>query len=350
MNIPQQVIDGFNLGGDEFKINQHGNGLIHATYVVEKNETPVFILQRVNHLVFKKPEDIAFNLNLIGNHISANAPEYPFAGPLKTINGEDYVIVEGLYYRLIPFIKDTHTLDVCNTEEQAFCAARAFGKFTSILSGLDVEQLRPSIPGFHDLINRYSQFEQALKVGNSIRLESTKDVAAFLIDRNSIVDVYRSIQQDHSFTLRVAHCDTKINNVLFDKNDMDVCVIDLDTVMPGYLISDIGDMMRTYLSPANEEENDFSKISVRKPFIHAIIDGYSSAMGDKLSDKEKNAFIYAGKFMIYMQALRFYTDHLNNDVYYGARYEGHNLMRAQNQLKLLSELEAVESSFPTLFL
>lgn len=348
MNIPQQVIDGFNLGTGEYKIQQHGNGLIHATYVVKKDDEPRYILQRVNHLVFKKPEDIAFNLNYIGNYISKNQPEYPFAGPLPSADGKDYVIADGDYYRLIPFIKNTHTLDVCKTEEQAFCAARAFGNFTSILSGLDVQLLRPSIPGFHDLIKRYEQFEQALQTGNKERLSNTQDLADFLIERKSIVDIYRAIQTDPSFVLRVMHCDTKINNVLFDKQDNDVCVIDLDTVMPGYFISDIGDMMRTYLSPANEEESDFEKVVVRTSFIHAIIDGYSSAMGNNLSEKEKQAFIYAGKFMIYMQALRFYSDHLNNDVYYGAKYEGHNLIRAHNQQKLLSELEKVEKDFPAL--
>ena len=120
--------------------------------------------------------------------------------------------------------------------------------------------------------------------------------------------------------------------------------------MPGYFISDIGDMMRTYISPANEEVADLDQVIVRQPFIKAIIEGYASAMGDNLSALEKQAFIYGGKFMIYMQALRFYTDHLNNDIYYGARYEHHNLVRTQNQVKLLTKLEAVESAFPKLIL
>lgn len=350
MNIPQQVLDGFGLTSSDLTFAKHGNGLIHSTYVIKKHDIPVYILQQVNHHVFKKPEDIAFNLNYIGTYLAEHHPEYPFAGPIKTQYGEDYVIADGQYFRLIPFIKDSHTVDVCETEEQAYCAARAFGKFTSILSGLDVQPLRPSIPGFHDLVFRYTQFEDALKNGNKERLSSTASIAQFLIDRKSIVDIFSAIQSNPSFSLRVTHHDTKINNVLFDKQDKDLCVIDLDTVMPGYFISDIGDMMRTYISPANEEVADLDQVIVRQSFIKAIIEGYASAMGDNLSALEKQAFIYGGKFMIYMQALRFYTDHLNNDVYYGARYEHHNLVRTQNQVKLLTELEAVETAFPKLVL
>jgi thiamine kinase-like enzyme len=140
----------------------------------------------------------------------------------------------------------------------------------------------------------------------------------------------------------VTHHDTKISNVLFDDQDNGLCVIDLDTVMPGYFISDVGDMMRTYLSPVNEEEKDLSKIIIRNEYFKAITDGYLSEMSAELTEKEKEHFVYAGKFMIYMQALRFITDHLNNDHYYGAAYEGHNFVRANNQAVLLQKLSEKE--------
>lgn len=345
MSIPHQVLEGFGLTNHPYTLSKHGNGLIHATYVVKDQDEPVFILQQVNHQVFKKPEDIAFNLHYIGQYLAKHHPAYPFAGPIKTVEGNDYVIVDDRYYRLIPYIKDSHTVDVCANEEQAYAAARAFGRFTSMLSGLDLAPLKPSIPGFHDLLFRYTQFEEALKKGNAARLSATANVATYLAERKHIVDQFAAIQTNPAFSLRVTHHDTKINNVLFDHQQKEICVIDLDTVMPGYFISDIGDMMRTYISPANEEEADLDKVIIRRSFIEAIIEGYSSAMGDKLSPLEKQAFIYGGKFMIYMQALRFYTDHLNNDVYYGARYENHNLIRANNQVKLLSELEAIDQDF-----
>ena len=147
----------------------------------------------------------------------------------------------------------------------------------------------------------------------------------------------------------VTHHDTKISNVLFDKSDKGLCVIDLDTVMPGYFISDVGDMLRTYLSPVNEEEKDLSRIEVRDDYFKAIAEGYLSEMKEELSQKEKEHFVYSGKFMIYMQALRFLTDYFKDDTYYGSKYPGHNLVRATNQATLLKKLTQKEKLLNAMF-
>ena len=145
------------------------------------------------------------------------------------------------------------------------------------------------------------------------------------------------------------HHDTKISNVLFDKKNRGLCIIDLDTVMPSFFISDVGDMMRTYLSPVSEEEKDFSKIEVRDEFFEAIVRGYLHDMNDELSAIEKNYFVYAGKFLIYMQALRFLTDYFNNDVYYGSKYPQQNFVRANNQIVLLRRLLEKEEKWKKIF-
>ncbi len=165
------------------------------------------------------------------------------------------------------------------------------------------------------------------------------------MDQTFIVEVFEAIKANPGFKLRVMHHDTKISNVLFNAENKGACVIDLDTVMPGYFISDVGDMMRTYLSPVTEEESDFDKIKVRDEYFKAIADGYLNKMRDKLSETEKAHFVYAGKFLIYMQAIRFLTDYLNNDAYYGSKYEGHNLMRAKNQIVLLQRFIEKEQVF-----
>jgi thiamine kinase-like enzyme len=165
-----------------------------------------------------------------------------------------------------------------------------------------------------------------------------------LINHDAIVKEYQCIIHDSAFKLRVTHHDTKISNVLFDKKEEAICVIDLDTVMPGYFISDVGDMVRTYVSPVSEEEKDFDLITVRKDFYRAIVEGYAKEMKDELTEMETRHFFYAGQFMIYMQALRFLTDHLNNDVYYGAKYEGQNFVRANNQFILFQRLTEKEDS------
>jgi Ser/Thr protein kinase RdoA (MazF antagonist) len=158
------------------------------------------------------------------------------------------------------------------------------------------------------------------------------------------------ITRHPDFKQRVMHHDTKISNVLFDNSSKAICIVDLDTVMPGYFISDTGDIFRTYLSPVDEEEADLDKIQIRTSFFKAIVEGYLSEMKDELSETEKQYFLYAGKFMIYMQALRFIADYLNNDIYYGARYEGHNLVRGKNQVVLLQKFIEKEEELQNIML
>jgi thiamine kinase-like enzyme len=203
--------------------------------------------------------------------------------------------------------------------------------------------LQTTIPDFHNLSLRYDQFLQAVQQAGKYRKKQAGELIAYLDDQKDIADIYKNIRQNPAFTLRVTHHDTKISNVLFDHQDKGLCVIDLDTVMSGYFISDIGDMLRTYLCPVTEEEKDFSKILIRENFFISIVKGYLSEMQHELSAEEKKYFVYAGKFMIYMQALRFLTDYLDDDQYYGQKYEGHNLVRAGNQSVLLQKLTEKEN-------
>jgi Ser/Thr protein kinase RdoA (MazF antagonist) len=333
-----QILRAFGLDPDNYQAVSFGSGLIHATFKVTRQGTPEYILQKVNHNVFRHPEDIAHNINILGRYLAHHAPGYTFTTPVKTGEEEDYCMYDGGYYRLFPFVQNSHTIDVCTSPAQAWEAAAQFGKFTAVLKDFDTSLLRYTIPGFHDLSWRYRQFEEALKDGDQERLNASKTIATKLLDHKSIVDRFETYKSSSAFITRVTHHDTKISNVLLDEKQKGICVIDLDTVMPGFFISDVGDMIRTYVSPANEEEKELQKIVIRKDFLDAIISGYSEHMHDLLRAEEKAAFVYAGEFMIYMQALRFYTDHLWNDRYYGARYSGHNLLRAQNQLQLLEEL------------
>lgn len=316
----------------------YGSGLINRTWKITTSAGQ-YILQKVNHTVFEKPENITHNIRLIAAYIKKHFPAYCFAAPVRSTEGNEMIDLkdEG-FFRMFPFVPNSHSKDVVETPEQAFEAASQFGKFTGLLTDFDVSELKITIPHFHDLSLRYQQFLQALEGGNSQRITESKSLIKTLISYSNIVTEYERIKSNPEFKLRVTHHDTKISNVLFDEADKGICVIDLDTVMPGYFISDVGDMMRTYLSPVSEEEADFSKIEVRDEFYKAIVQGYYEEMKEVLTETEKNSFFYAGKFMIYMQALRFLTDHLNNDVYYGAKYEGQNFVRAGNQAVLLERL------------
>jgi Ser/Thr protein kinase RdoA (MazF antagonist) len=320
-----------------------GEGLINHTWKISA-DGQAYILQKINQQVFKKPEDIAFNIDLIAEYLKQYEPGYRFIAPIRSIDGQSLVHnKEEGYYRAFPFVNGSHSKDVVERPEQAYEAAKQFGRFTKLLKGVDITKLKITIPSFHDLGLRYQQFLIALEKGNQKRIAECADLIQQIKNWSFIKDEYEEIKKNPEFILRVTHHDTKISNVLFDKNDNGLCVIDLDTIMPGYFISDVGDMMRTYLSPAGEEETDLSKIEIRQDFYKAIADGYLSEMQDELTETEIKHFFYSGLFMIYMQAIRFLTDHMNDDVYYGAKYPGHNLNRAKNQATLLQQLLDKES-------
>ncbi len=344
----QQILSAYDLDEDQFEIEQINNGLINQTWRL-KNSHDDYILQRINTSIFNDPQAIASNLKALDDYLHHNDPGYLFVVPIKTNKNEGMVfLAEKGYFRLSHFVKSSHTINAAETPEQAFEAAKEFGKFTRLLSSFPVDKLQITLPDFHNLSLRYVQFLEALEKGNKNRLQQSKELVEFIIQNKNIVETYERILHNPEFKLRVTHHDTKISNVLFNEEDKGLCVIDLDTVMPGYFISDAGDMIRTYLSPVSEEEKDFSKIEIREKFFVSIFKGYMSEMNEELTDEEKEHFIYAGKFMIYMQAIRFLTDHINNDIYYGAKYENQNFVRAGNQSALLKRLIENEENLMSL--
>ncbi len=319
-----------------------GDGLINQTWLL-KHHTDTYIFQRINDTIFHSPTDIAENIHALKEFFNTNFPDYLFVKTIQTLDKKEIVFhpSEG-YCRMFEFVIGSKTFNTLQNSQLAFEGAKQFGRFTKNLSKFDVSKLHITLVDFHNLSLRYQQFETALNKGNANRINACAEAIEFIESQKSIVDEFDQIKTNSNFKKRVTHHDTKISNVLFDANNKGLCVIDLDTVMPGYFISDVGDMLRTYLSPVSEEEVDFSKIEIREDYFQAILEGYISEMKDELSDEEKSYFVYAGKFMIYMQALRFITDYFNNDSYYGSKYEGQNLVRANNQLVLLKLLLSKE--------
>jgi Ser/Thr protein kinase RdoA (MazF antagonist) len=333
----EHILNAFEISTQVSTIKAFGNGLINHTWHVS-NVDGNYILQKINHSIFKQPEDIADNINSIANYFSTHHPKYHFVNPIKTTDNKGMICVEEQgYFRMFPFVENSHTIDVVSTTQQAFEAAKQFGCFTNLSSGFEVDKLKTTLPDFHNLNLRYKQFEEVLVTGNFTRIEKSLNAIEYLNSEKEIVTTYNNICTNKQFKKRVTHHDTKISNVLLDNEDKGICVIDLDTIMPGYFISDVGDMMRTYLSPVSEEEKKFKKIEIREDYFKAIAEGYLGEMKNELSKEEINHFVYAGKFMIYMQALRFLTDYLNDDIYYGSKYEEHNFVRANNQITLLKK-------------
>ncbi len=339
----EKIVAHYGLEEKKLTIEPIGSGLINETWRIKANGQD-YILQKVNHSIFKDPGAIAKNVHLISEYLKKHFPGYLFPKTLSTTDQHDLLKLEddGGYYRITFFVQDSHTIDTVQNTKQAFEAARQFGKFTHLLADFPRESLLETLPDFHNLTLRYQQFTQALLKGKHNRIVESTDLIKFIQSQKEIVTNYENILRSPDFKKRVTHHDTKISNVLFNDTDDGLCVIDLDTVMPGYFISDVGDMLRTYLSPVSEEEKDFSKIIIREDYFQAVKKGYMSEMEEDLSTKEKDHFIFAGKFMIYMQSIRFLTDYLTNDTYYGSKYPGHNFVRAGNQAELLKRLIEME--------
>lgn len=320
---------------DAIRITPMSGGLIHSTWKVEATQG-VFLFQQLNTSVFQSPEKIHTNLRRVKAHLLQYHPDYLLPTPLALPNGDDLLrSSSGTCFRLFSFIEGSQSYIVANSVQLAYEAAFQFGTLTRVLEKMDTAQYYLPLPGFHDVSMRFARLEAVVKTAKEDRLKQSKDILDGLFDFRELEQKFRAIQQDPMFRIRMMHHDAKISNILFDKNDRGMCVVDLDTLMPGYIISDLGDLIRTFLSPVSEEEADLDKIEIRKPFFDAIEAGYLDALGDKLSSSERSAFVFAGQCMMYMQSLRFLTDFLENDQYYGAAYPLHNLVRAQNQLCLL---------------
>ena len=276
-------------------------GLINETFEVHSVQGD-FILQNINTQIFKDPFAIDHNIKAIGQYYNTNQTDQLFTHLVPNLVGETLIKWAGKHYRAFKKI-DGIALDVLTTASQAKAAANQFGLFTASLIEFPIAQLKVTIPQFHNLALRYHQFEQALIHGDAIRITQAKEAILFLQSHQAYVKQWLHFTGHHDAHLRVTHHDTKISNVLF-KEDAAICVIDLDTTMPGYFISDIGDMFRTYLCPVNEACEDLNLIKVLPERWTAIQEGYLEAMGEFLTNFEKDYFAFSGQSIIYMQALR----------------------------------------------
>ncbi len=339
LTIDESILKSYGLNHQNFKIQQIGSGHINRTYLLIQTtgEQKKYVLQEINTHVFTNPEAVANNIKQIADFLAENFPDYLFPAPLAANDGSTMVAFNNAYWRLSPFVDHTIALDTLTAPQQAYQAAKQFGKLSRLLNDFDSSTLQETIVGFHDLHLRFDQFQTALaQSSQALRAQAAKEIETAL-GFKSILTEYQSLKD--SLPNRVMHHDTKINNVLLAQHTYEgVCVIDLDTLMPGKFISDLGDMMRTYLCEFSENETDLSKITVRMDYFAAMIEGYLSEMGDILTDTEKKAILFSGKYIIYMQALRFLADFLNGSVYYPINYPLQNLDRTKNQFKLLIQL------------
>lgn len=336
------ILDAFGLAAST-PPRPFGSGHINSTFLIESEAGGRYVLQKINTAVFTQPWAIANNLRLASRHLAEQHPTYLFIAPLPTRHREDLFVHQDEYWRLTPYVPNSTSINEATTPQQAYEAARQFGLLARNLDGLDMAPFQPTIPDFHNLNWRYQQFSDALQTATETRKVKALQLVDGFLERRGIVETYDNLLRNPDVPDRLMHHDTKINNVLLDADTQrGLCVCDLDTLMPGKVISDIGDMVRTFVSPVSEESTDFEKIRVREEYYQALMEGYLSEMRHVLTESERASLFFAGPFLVYMQGLRFLSDYLNGDVYYPIKYPEHNLDRAQNQMTLLQDLYAKE--------
>ena len=339
LTIDEEILKAYGFEKQTVIIQQIGSGHINRTYLLSiPSPNQQYILQQINNQVFEDPFAIAENIAAIDVFLKKNHPEYLLPVPIPTLNGELIFKHVNEFWRVLPYISNAYAYDVLSDEQQAYEAAKQFGKLSRLLNDFDCTKLKATIPKFHDLAWRYEQFTIALSITDEQYKLAAKPEIELAMYHHSILTHYQSFEKNHDFPNRVMHHDTKISNVLLNGKDIGVCVIDLDTMMPGKFISDLGDMMRTYLCAYTENERDLDLIKIRLPYFKATVQGYLSEMATILTFTEKELILFSGKYIIYMQALRFLTDYLNGNIYYPTSYPAQNLDRAKNQFKLLNEL------------
>ena len=326
------------------KVNGHdcipfGNGLINQTFLLkDRHGNSDWIMQQVNTAVFTRPELIAYNNYLAAEHLRNHHPEYRFMQGKRTNEGKDLFLSDQLgAWRVFPYYPNTITYDGAVTPQQAFSAAQQFGRLTHYLDGVYVGAFKTILPGFHDLGVRYDAFLNCIDKAEPQRLVTAADVVAYFRANATVVQEYRVAMMDPEVRTRITHNDTKLNNVLFDKGTNEaVCVIDLDTLMPGKAIFDLGDMIRTFISPAAEDDPDPAHVAVNVDVFAALVEGWLSEMAPLMSLSERALVHWCGQMLIYEQGIRFLTDFLRGDVYYRVDRPDHNLDRAKNQMHLLT--------------
>ena len=335
----------FAVEGDLLGVRPFGNGHINDTFCAVFQQSGArrrTILQRVNPSIFKNAAALMENVRRVTRHLASKAAGEPESErrvltliPLK--DGRPWhVDADGTYWRMYRFIEQARTYDAVSSLHQAFQAARAFGRFQALVADLPAPPLSDTIPDFHHTPKRFAALERAIAADVAERVAGARPEIAFALARKPIAGVLL----DAGLPVRTTHNDTKINNVMLDEATGEgICVIDLDTVMPGLAPYDFGDMVRTATCPAPEDERDLSRVKMEFSLFEALVRGYLDSAGSFLTGAEKQLLAFTGKLITFEQGIRFLTDYLSGDTYYKTCREGQNLDRARAQFKLVESIE-----------
>ena len=326
----------------------YGSGHINQTFLVTfeaDGKQDKYIFQKVNTNVFRDPVHLMENISRVLDHSRTKLADRPNGNRccmhlVPTRDDKTFYLTDtGDCWRVFDFVPGTRSYDILETDEQAYQAAKAFGSFQMLLADLPGERLHETIPNFHNTPSRYADFETALAANKSGRADRCRAEIEFAKKVSWMAPVLTDLLAKGELPERITHNDTKLNNVLLDDTTGEgLCVIDLDTVMPGLSLYDFGDMVRTSVSPAAEDETDLSKVQVRTSVFRALVKGYLEGAQGCLTQKEMELLPFSGILITYEIGLRFLTDYLDGDLYFRTARPDHNLDRCRNQFALVQRL------------
>lgn len=326
-----------------------GSGHIHETYRVktESGQSDDYVLQQINTHVFQDPAAVTQNIKLVTSHLQQKLASAGIVDTRRAVltpvklkeGGYMYIDPQEKVWRCFIYIPDHKTFDRAVSDHQVYEGGKAYGKFLKLLADLSASRIKETIHGFHDLDLRLRQFEEAVKNGVRERIIETMPEIEWLMSRKDEMRTILKLGNEGQIPLRIVHHDSKINNVLFDEEDKGLCVIDLDTVMPGFVHDDFGDSIRTFTNTGEEDDADLDKVSMNIRYFEAFARGFLELMNPMLNQVEKDHLALSARVMTYMQILRFLADYLNGDVYYRIHHPLHNLQRSRAQIRLLMSME-----------
>jgi Ser/Thr protein kinase RdoA (MazF antagonist) len=356
------VASQFTLWGDFVSAVPYGSGHINDTYAatIMQAGAPVrYILQRINRHVFRHPVALMENVERVTAHLREKLTAAGTAGISRRVltlipahDGQSWHRdAAGNYWRCYFFIERAKTFDLIEKPAQAAAAARAFGEFQQLLADLPAPRLHDTVPGFHHTRNRFNALRRAVEADTCNRALGVRPEIKFAMRHEPMVDLLLNEQSRGALPERVTHNDTKLNNVMLDDATGEgICVIDLDTVMPGLSLHDFGDMCRSACRPTLEDERDLSKVEMRLDMFEALVQGYLASAGAFLTRAEKQHLVHSAFLITFEVGLRFLTDYLEGDLYFKVRRPDHNADRTRVQFKLLESFTRHESAMQSVVL
>ena len=341
------ILKQFAIDEDMVSAVPFGNGHINDTLKVTNSKGEIkYILQRINHHIFTNVDMLQNNIFTVTSHIRkklvARGEQDVDRKVLTFIPAKDgklYHFDGDSYWRVCLFIPRSKSFEEV-TPQLSYEAGKAFGDFQTMLSDLPADALGETIPNFHNMEFRLKQFRDAVEANAAGRLEEVKDLVGEIEKRAKEMCIQEELYREGKLKKRTNHCDTKVNNIMFDEEGKVLCVIDLDTVMPGFVLSDIGDFIRTGANTGAEDDENLDNVEVNLEIFEAYTRGYMETAKAFLTPQEIKLLPYGGRLLTYMQTVRFLTDYINGDTYYKIHSPKHNLIRTKAQFKLLLSLEA----------